>query len=147
MCFRVVQKQKEANKYIPILSDDGSNTGYQVQYACVFTLPTGRFKKILSCSSDVLEIATKKYSELPKLSVLKGEYKQLREQMKTLPPAQAKPLRHRCNELADLINERQCVFLKEVPKSKVQNKYSNFRKAPDKQGIRAMYQGGKVSPK
>ena len=148
LCYRVVQKQKESNNYIPILNEDGSNTGYQVQYACRFVLPNGRFKKkILKCPSEIIELVEEKFFELPQLSDLKTEFKKLREEMKHQSPAQEKELRHRYNELADLINERQCVFLEEMPKSKITNKYSNFHRVPDKQGIRVLSQGGKVSPK
>ena len=148
VCYRVVQKQKTSDKYITILDENGSNTGYQVQYACRFALPNGHFrKKILKCSPEIVELAEKKYSKLPQLSDLKTEFKQLREAMKHQSPTREKEFRYRYNELADLINERQCVFLEELPKSKVTNKYSNFHRIPDKQGIRVLAQGGKVSPK
>ena len=147
LCFRVVQKQRITQNYIPIYDSDGVNFKYQVQYGCRFTLPAGCYKKqVDTCSSNVVEKVMKKHSELPSLPSLIDEQKELYDNLKRLSPKDTKGLRKKYNELTQIINDRSTVFLQETPKTKA-NKYRNYRTVPDKEGIRIIYQGGKVSPK
>ena len=151
LCYHVVETQKISSEYIPITNEDGSHTGYQIKYASIFILPNGKFKKkILVCPADVIEAAKNKYAELPKLSELKAERGQLRQQMQGCPVKEWKKLRQRCKELTNAIEDRNCVFLQSTPKQGKREKhdmYSNFRKVPNRSGIRTIVQGGKVSPK
>ena len=148
LCFRVVQKQKLSKKYIPIYRSDGESFNYQVQYGCRFVLPDGCYtRQVGTCSCNVMETIKKKCAELPSLASLIEEYKNLQKKIKTMPPKEAKELSARYNKLNQTINDRSAVFLQEKPKSKVRNKYSNYRVVPDKAGIRTVCQGGKVSPK
>ena len=146
LCFRVVQEQRISQNYIPIYDFDGESFKYQVQYGCRFLLPDGCYKKqIGTCSCDIVEMAKKKHAELPVLSSLIEEQKKLHEKIKKLSPKDAKELRTQYNELTKMINDRSTGFLQK--KTKISDKYSNYRTVPDKDGIRTIYQGGKTSPK
>ena len=148
VCFRVVQKQKISKKYIPIYRSDGESFVYQVQYGCKFLLPEGCYKKQVGvCPSGVMEEVHKKYAELPSLNQLIAERKKLQMGIKGLSAKEIKCISAQIDALNQTINDRSAIFLEEKPKSNVRNKYSNYRILPDKSGIRAVCQGGKVSPK
>ena len=119
-----------------------------MQYGCRFILPEEcRVKIICHCEDGFTKVVADEYNKLPLLSSLKEERDQLQKEMKQLSQKDKKRIVSRYNELNQIINDRSTTFLMEGTKSKVRNKYSNFRTVPDKNGIRKVCSGGKVSPK
>jgi len=147
LCYRLVRKTKQTDKYFPVLMSDGTNSKYQVQFACRFILPSESYKKILFyCHPDTLKEAARRYNELPPLAELIVERKNLFGKLKSAPSEERKAIQNKLNQINMMINDKSTMFLHKG-KGKTENQYNNYRVVPDKDGIRSILQGGSTSPK
>ena len=143
ICYRVTQKKVYEEEYITINKGNGKPTNYKVLFASRFILPKNRFDEvILQCPVETIIEANKKHSELPPLSSLEEVYRRLYESMRNTPP---KIKQAALSKIAGQINARKCLFL--LGDNPSNNKYSNYRVVPNKNGISSVYQGGGRSSK
>ena len=152
VCYRVINStdaKKLDKNYIALYDSTGRKTDFLIDYKSRFYLPQNRFDRVMiKCSADSVATASVEYSELPPLSELEEDYNKLYAQIKGLPPKDSKEKRKTLNTLVAEINARKCYFLSVGDKGGDKNrKYGKYRVVPIKNGITAVYQGGKCSRK
>ncbi len=152
VCYRVINStdaKKMDEKCIDLCDSTGRKTDYLIDYKSRFYLPQNHFDRVIfKCSADSVAAASAEYSELPPLSELEEEYNKLYAQIKGLPPKDSKEKRKILNKLVTAINARKCFFLSAGDKRVDKNrKYGKYRVVPNKNGITAVFQGGKCGGK
>lgn len=146
LCFRISKKEKESQFAHKIYLLDGSYSGYRIEYPCLFRLNISRIKKrIMVCSDNDVKQAIVLYKLLPSIESLKKQANDMLKEMKNPSVSQKKSLRRKYNALVQLINKRTCIEFYVTEKQN--GKYSNFKRIPNKDGIKHIYQGGTCSPK
>ena len=150
ICYRA--KKKDVPKFsgeIPLVDGQGIKLGYVVDYRCKFRIPVGcARKRIICCDASAIEQVNKLNQSMTPLKDLVEQYKELKAQYYHTPGQNTKSVRHQLNEIAQEINARNADFLQQKPSPQnVTNKYSNFKKTPNRNGSSNMYSGGSCSGK
>ena len=138
---KVNEKTKKVSHTIKIIQDEVIL--YQVEFECCFKVETDNIYRIeYSCNSEIVNDVILSYQQLPKLSDLLKQQREIRLKYNSLPDSskEKKVLRHQLSSINERIAKRECDFIG-CSKSKIKNSYSHLPHVPNKNGMRVISGG------